>query len=186
MGIHRTNEFGYVKENDLLAESYERRISAYNNPQERYINGKLGVQRIVNEYIEQTGLAEYIKKVNSEIESGCVKQAQVNPEFDGITSLLDIPYIKEAVDKAIDRKQYAEYISLLNDLANIVKYDDDIPPALKNVLGDKKLNDYVKEKMPVQKKLEYDLSPVKTDLDGMSQHDNSAGSYFGFGEEHKQ
>ena len=177
MPISRTDEFEYIKDNSQISEMYARRLENINNQEKVAFNNKAKMENLINDLKRRTGLEQYINIISSEIEeSENTKTAQQN-----FNSLIDVPYVREAVDKAIDRKQYPSFIILLNDLQKLVIHDEDIPVSLRNAVGDQKLIDYIKAKMGLDKKQEvsYNLTP-KEELNEQSQ---SSSSYFGFMEQ---
>lgn len=180
MPISRIDEYEYVPDNSQISEMYARRLENINNQEKNAFDNKAKMENLINDLKRRTGLEQYINIISSEIEkTENTKTAQKN-----YGSLIDIPYVKEAIDKAIDRKQYPSFVTLLNDLQKLIIHDEDIPLSLRNAIGDQKLTDYIKSKMELDKKKEinYNLTP-KEDLDEQTQ---SASSYFGFMEQDNQ
>lgn len=162
MPIRRTDEYEYVPDNSPIAESFSRRLNAYYNGQDyqqQVTPKEKTVQEYVNTLINRAGMTEYINMVNSQLEHGNKKEAQQ------LTSVLQIPKIRDAVDKALASNQFSSPYLLLAKLQEKVKTDKDVPEALKNVVGDKQLNEYLKETMGSgkQEKVDYSLTKQITE-----------------------
>ena len=153
MSITRTDEYERIIDNSPIADSFARRINAYPNP---YSQKKMSVQEYVDTMINRAGMKDYIQMVNSELDSSNKKQAQTQPN---ITSVLDIAEIKEAIDSAIDRRTFTSQTPLLAELQTLVKTDARVPEELKDVMGDKKLKEYLNSKLgnENQEKTQYNL-----------------------------
>ena len=153
MPITRTDEYERIIDNSPIADSFARRINAYPNP---YAQKKMSVQEYVDTMINRAGMKDYIQMVNSELDSSNTKQAQTQPN---ITSVLDIQEVKTAIDSALDKKSFTSQAPLLAALQTLVKNDARIPEELKDVMGDKKLKEYLDKKLGVenQEKTQYNL-----------------------------
>ncbi len=136
----------------------------------------------VNELIKRTGLADYVTQIQANLESNS-KTAQATPQpiVNSPQSLLDIPFIKETLDKSLAKKIYVKYVDLLNDLKKAVVVDKQVPEHMKDVYGDKKLVDYVKKQFPetADGKKNYEMLGVKDNLDSEAK-DPTSQSYFSF------
>lgn len=153
MPITRTDEYERIIDNSPIADSFARRINAYPNP---YSQQKMSVQEYVDTLVNRAGMRDYIQMINSELNSSNKKEAQTQAN---ITSVLDIAEIKEAIDSALDRKTFTSQTPLLAELQTLVKNDSRIPEELKDVMGDKKLREYLNSKLGVenQEKTQYNL-----------------------------
>jgi len=109
----------------------------------RFYNPKLGVEEYLDNFRERTGLKDYLNQVNSILnEENNTKKA--NDENKEPESLIDIPEIKESIDKIITSRHYVKTIDILNKLQNIVINDPKVPDGLKGVTMDAKLINYIK------------------------------------------
>jgi len=171
MRITRTDEYERIIDNSPIAQSFERRINAH------YNDNRQSVQEYVNTLIDKAGMTEYIKQVNSELETSNKKQAA-----EKIKSILDIPDIKDAIDEALDNKRYLKPILLLVQLQELVKSDSRIPENLKDVIGNKDVRDYIVKKMGYKdsEDVKYELGKNNESLTNSSDKDNSNSSYFSF------
>ena len=173
MRITRSDEYEYVRDDSPIAEDFARRMgySYYNQPQKI-----TSIQEYVNSMINRAGAADYIKMINSMLEPEQTKTADTQTQ-----SLIDIQKIKDAIDDAIDVKGFTDRISILIELQKRVKVDDEIPENLKNVIGDKKLNDYIDSKLNMKElkqsdKVKYDFN-AKVPVDEKSSKETQ---YFNF------
>lgn len=150
MPITRTDEYERLVDNSPIAEAYARRL-AYPNP---YSQPKMSVQEYVDLMINKAGMREYIQMVNSELDSPQKKEAG-----NKIKSILEIPDIKNAIDKAIDTRKYSNPTPLLASLESMVKTDSNIPEEMKNVMGNEELRKYIEDRMGIgsQEKTKYHL-----------------------------
>lgn len=190
--FYRTDEYETIIDNSTIAESFAKRLMAYPNNNGSYNTKAVGyfnknsVQEVVNELTQRTGLSEYVNIVNSKLKENdrikSAQQQQVAQEQQQYNSLIDIPYIKEEIDKAIQSKSYPNYILLLNDLKLKVKTDHEIPEQLKNVMGDDKLLDYLKQHMPIySEKTDYSLSNDQDTMDSEQTSNNNDAAWFNGG-----
>lgn len=134
---------------------------------------RAAIKEKVNELIKRTGLNEYVNQIQANLDAN-KKIAQIN-------SLLDIPYIKDTVDKSLAKNVYVKYIDLLNDLKKAVINDPQIPEHMRDIFGDKKLVDYIKSKFPEIKdgKKNYEMLGVREDPNSEAKDPNTQ-SYFSF------
>jgi hypothetical protein len=189
MKIFRSDEYETPRESSLAGEIESAYIDKLATMQddvyegisaEQYIrsrnmlNSKTAFQEMVDSLASRAGLKQYIELINSEVRGIESKGQEKRPE-----SLLDIESVKSEVDKALENKKFDSYINLLNELSKQVKNNDLVPDYLKNVMGDKKLKDYVIEKMPSKSKRDNELH-LDSKKDGSESIDDSGKPYFNF------
>jgi hypothetical protein len=143
MPIYRSDDFGY---NSSIAYDLNRMLNEKPNT----------VEGMVKDLAKRTGLEDYIKIVNAQLEE---------PK---INSLLDIAEVKEAVDKAIQGKFYSNTVNLLKKLEEQIKHNTKIPEYLKNVFSDNKLKDYVEKFIQSQEEHNKIDLTVKKDVEETS------------------
>jgi hypothetical protein len=152
-------------------------LNAYANRVKKN-TGKGTLKATIEDLIKRTGIAEYIKTIYSE-QNQTMKIAQVQ------TSLLDVSYIKEAIDKGVASHKYDNFVDLLNELQKIISIDTDIPKELSyvqnNVFQDKKLVEYVKGVLPEKTNISYDLGSKEPPATS----DPTKDSYFEFVKDNK-
>lgn len=160
------------EERSSIIDSYIRNVKGSHN--------KKSMKEVLDDLIARTGLSEHIQKVQADIkENTKIAQQQVNQ------SLLNVPYIKDAIEKSIQSKKFTNYIDLLNDLQKIVIMDQDIPKDLEyvknNVHQDKQLVEFLKERMPNKNSIKYDLGVTEAPQNVDPSKDN----YYNFTEDNK-
>lgn len=113
----------------------------------KYNNSKGSTQVYLDDLKKRTGLTEYLNK------------RKASQKYQ---SLIDVPKIKDSVDKAILNKQFDNAVNLLNSLQGIVSMDPDISEDLKGVFMDVRLVDYVGkgiDKIRPSSDIDYTLRP---------------------------
>ena len=174
MAISRTDEYERVIDNSTIADTYAIRLNAYNsgnnsiNNSYSSINKKMSVEEYVSTLINRAGMSEYIKMVNSQVDTSRTKKAGK------ASSLLEIPKIKESVDTAINSGNVKTTFALLANIEGQIRFDDQIPAELKNVMGDTKLKNYISERINKNDKdfRHYDFSGNKP-IDNPTDRNNS-------------
>lgn len=145
---------------------------------ESYDNSTLNtVEGMIEDLAKRTGLKQYIKLINAEIENNKVAEDRNNDgEKD---SLLDIADVKNAIDTVLNSGEYSSSVNLLKKLEEQIKFNKNIPEYLKNVFSDKKLKDYVEKGVSQNKTNNYD----KIDLtlkDNVTKDQQEHEPYFNF------
>jgi len=182
MPISRTNEYEYVPpDNSFIGENYAKKLNAYYNGNQASVN-KMSVQEYVNTLIDKAGMSEYIKMVNSQLETNQTKEAadisNILQEFVSKSPILQNQEIKSKIDSAINNHRFTNPISLVSELQGWVDKDKTVSDDIKNVLGDENLRKYVATRMGKtgDEKIDYELGQKPSDIKS-SEVDNKASTF---------
>ena len=188
MRFNRADYFG----NDVseIMNKYKENLSRNSKPvniQEliasRFYDPKIAVEEYLDSFRERTGIKDYLKEINAELENGGnEKTAKYSPD-----SLVDIPEIKESIDEALNKKQFERAVDFLNKLQDAVANDIRVPEDLKGVTMDAKLVDYIRSRIgnSDEEDVDYSNSLSETEVSDFNK-DQKNMSYFDFDSTRKE